>query len=170
VNRSKALDYVVGYTVFNDVTAAGIRDTEEKLVTPTLSLSYSGRYKNYDTFGPMGPCIVTKDELPDPDNLKITGKINGRLVQEGRTSDYLFSVAELIEWMSHVQTLPVGTVICCGTVKFSAPQKERDCDFNKYPDGVCEGEIEGVGVLKNKIRIRDFPVPTYSGKSGNRLN
>ena len=102
-----ALDYVLGYTCGNDVTA---RDWQK---------SFGGnqwcRGKSFDTFAPLGPCIVTKDELPDPQNLTLQAFVNGQPRQQASTSDHIFSVIDLIVFLSGSTTLPAGTAIFTGT-------------------------------------------------------
>jgi acylpyruvate hydrolase len=150
IDRKDALSCVAGYMIINDVTAADLRDKEERI--PKLQLSYTGRYKNYDTFGPCGPCIVTKDEVTDPGSLRIEGRLAGETVQLGNTKDYQFPVDEIIEWVSHIQTLIPGTIIACGTVGFVTKNGWKDCDLRKRAGEQVEGEIEHLGLLKNPIK------------------
>ncbi|MEI8342190.1 MAG: fumarylacetoacetate hydrolase family protein, partial [Verrucomicrobiota bacterium] len=107
VSRVNALDYVLGYTCANDVSA---RDWQ---------LHRSGsqwcRAKSFDTFAPLGPRIVTPDEIPDPGALKIRTLLNGTAMQDWNTNDMIFDVASLIEFLSGSTTLPAGAVILTGT-------------------------------------------------------
>jgi 2-keto-4-pentenoate hydratase/2-oxohepta-3-ene-1,7-dioic acid hydratase in catechol pathway len=107
VSRERALDHVLGYCCANDVSA---RDWQ---------LQWGGgqwcRGKTFDTFCPLGPCLVTADEIPDPQGLAIATILNGQRVQDWTTADMIFSVAEIISFLSGSSTLLPGTVILTGT-------------------------------------------------------
>jgi 2-keto-4-pentenoate hydratase/2-oxohepta-3-ene-1,7-dioic acid hydratase in catechol pathway len=107
VSEHDALDYVLGYTCANDVSA---RDWQI-----ARGGSQWCRGKTFDTFCPLGPAIVTTDEIPDPNNLKIKTILNGDVVQDWTTNDMIFSVKELIAFLSGSSTLLPGTVILTGT-------------------------------------------------------
>jgi 2-keto-4-pentenoate hydratase/2-oxohepta-3-ene-1,7-dioic acid hydratase in catechol pathway len=130
VSPRTALKYVLGYTCFNDVTA---RDLTKK--DPQFT-----RGKGFDTFGPLGPWIVTDI---DPSNLKITTKLNGIVKQNSSTSNMTFGIPFLISYISKVMTLNPGDVIATGTPGGSKPMK---------PGDVVEVEIEKIGILKNKVK------------------
>jgi 2-keto-4-pentenoate hydratase/2-oxohepta-3-ene-1,7-dioic acid hydratase in catechol pathway len=140
VSRKDALSYVFGYTVINDISA---RD---------LQFGWGGQFfkgKSLNTFCPMGPAIVTVDELPDPQTLHLTCRVNGEVKQDAWTSDMIFPVDELIAQLSIGMTLPAGTVIATGTpagVGFARDPKEF-----LHPGDVVESEIEGIGCLRNRI-------------------
>lgn len=107
VQPESALDYVLGYTAANDVSA---RDWQLR--------KNSGQWcrgKFFDTFCPLGPALVTADEIPNPNDLTISTTLNGKLVQDWTTADMIFSVAHLISFLSGSCTLPAGTVILTGT-------------------------------------------------------
>jgi 2-keto-4-pentenoate hydratase/2-oxohepta-3-ene-1,7-dioic acid hydratase in catechol pathway len=123
------LDYVLGYTCVNDVTA---RDLQRKDVQFT-------RGKGFDTFCPVGPFIV--DGL-DPLNLAVTTRVNGAVKQNGRTADMAFSVPFLIRYISNIMTLHEGDLIATGTPAGVSPMKDGD---------VVEVEIEGIGTLRNTV-------------------
>jgi 2-keto-4-pentenoate hydratase/2-oxohepta-3-ene-1,7-dioic acid hydratase in catechol pathway len=139
VAAAQALGHVFGYTVFNDVTA---RDKQA-----AHGQWFKG--KSFDTFGPMGPCIVSKDEFGDPSGHRITLRVNGETRQDSNTSDLLFNVPAIIESVCASLTLHPGDVIATGTPSGVAlgmtPQK-----FLKVGD-VMEAEVEGIGILRNKI-------------------
>ncbi|HEY9282158.1 MAG TPA: fumarylacetoacetate hydrolase family protein [Pyrinomonadaceae bacterium] len=124
------LDYVLGYTCLNDVTA---RDLQKKDVQFT-------RAKSFDTFCPVGPFVET--EL-DPLDLQVETRVNGEVRQRGRTSVMAFPVPYLIRYVSHVMTLLPGDVISTGTPAGVGPLADGD---------VCEVEVEGIGVLRNTAR------------------
>jgi 2-keto-4-pentenoate hydratase/2-oxohepta-3-ene-1,7-dioic acid hydratase in catechol pathway len=105
VSQADALDYVFGYTVFNDV---GARAVQFKNRQADLG-------KGFDTFMPMGPCIVTADEMPDPGEARIRAFVNGELRQDARGSDMINSVPVLIEWATSIMTCEPGDCISTGT-------------------------------------------------------
>jgi 2-keto-4-pentenoate hydratase/2-oxohepta-3-ene-1,7-dioic acid hydratase in catechol pathway len=141
VNRAEALEYVLGYTGANDVSA---RDWQKEGGGTQWS-----RGKSFDTFAPLGPCLVTRDEIPNPNALRIRTILSGETMQESSTSDMIFDVATLIEFLSGSTTLLPGTVILTGTpsgvgVARTPPR------FLKAGDSVTV-EIEGIGVLTNPV-------------------
>ena len=107
VPRAEALDYVLGYTCANDVSA---RDWQKE-----GGGSQWSRGKSFDTFCPLGPCLVTPDELPNPNGLRISTRVGDELLQDWTTSDMIFDVPTLIEFLSGSTTLLPGTVILTGT-------------------------------------------------------
>ncbi|MDX2185974.1 MAG: fumarylacetoacetate hydrolase family protein [Opitutaceae bacterium] len=107
VPRERALDYVLGYMCGNDVSA---RDHQKR-----LGGGQWWRGKSFDTFAPLGPALVTRDEVPNPQALAIRLTVNGEVLQEGSTSDMIFDVATLVSFLSGSTTLPAGTVILTGT-------------------------------------------------------
>jgi len=136
VSEADALSYVRGYTVANDVSARDLQFADGQWV----------RAKSLDTFCPLGSELV---QIDDPQNLKLTTKVNGELVQDSNTSEMIFGVAELISFCSHSFTLEAGDVILTGTPwgcgEFMDPKRSlKDGD-------VVECEVEGVGVLRNPV-------------------
>ena len=129
VSEEDALDYVLGYTCLNDVSA---RDHQRDDVQWTRS-------KGFDTFGPIGPCIET--DL-DPDNVMVETYLNGQLKQHSSTSDLIFPIAVQISFISHVITLLPGDVITTGTPSGIGPMK---------PGDTVEIKIEGIGTLRNYV-------------------
>jgi 2-keto-4-pentenoate hydratase/2-oxohepta-3-ene-1,7-dioic acid hydratase in catechol pathway len=141
VSRDRALEHVLGYTCANDVSA---RDWQGKWGTSQWS-----RGKSFDTFAPMGPCLVTTDEIPNPNALALKLDVNGEVLQDWNTDDMIFDVPRLIEFLSGSTTLLPGTVILTGTphgVGF-ARQPPR---FLQAGD-VVTVTIEGIGALQNPI-------------------
>jgi len=140
-----ALDYVLGYTCGNDVTA---RDWQK---------SFGGnqwcRGKSFDTFAPLGPVIVTRDEIPDPQNLALKAWVNGDLRQCSNTADHIFSVVDLIVFLSGSTTLPAGTAIFTGT--------PAGAGFSRIPPlYLAAGDtvtvaIDGIGELTNPVALED---------------
>ena len=140
VSRQNALDYVFGYTVVNDVTARDMQD------------AYGGQFfkgKSLDGAAPLGPWIVTRDEIPNPHALAVRCRVNGVLKQESSTADFIFDIPALIEWLSRGLTLLPGDIIATGTpggVGFARTPPE----FLK-PGDVVECEVEGIGAIRNKV-------------------
>ena len=141
VPEPQALDWIAGYAVANDVSA---RWWQKK-----GSGGQFIRGKSFDTFCPIGPVLVTADEIPDPQTLDIRCTLNGRRMQQGNTGDMIFSVAELISFLSRDTTLLPGTLILTGTppgVGFA----------RKPPVFLTDGdqvrvEIDGIGALENPV-------------------
>jgi 2-keto-4-pentenoate hydratase/2-oxohepta-3-ene-1,7-dioic acid hydratase in catechol pathway len=156
ISEAEASSHIFGYTVHNDITAHELRDTKEWIAIKgpqgDRRLSYAGRYKCFDTFSPMGPWVVTTDEIADPNDLKIEARINGRLVQTGSTADMFFKLPRVISSLSEAHTLKPGDIISWGTVQ----RPIAGLDFLKIDlrrlGGVLEAEVEGIGCLKNPLR------------------
>ncbi|MDQ8195387.1 fumarylacetoacetate hydrolase family protein [Coraliomargarita sp. SDUM461004] len=141
VAAENALDYVLGYTCANDVSA---RDWQK---------DYGGgqwvKGKSFDTFCPLGPVLVTADRIPNPQILPIRTILNGAIRQESYTGDMIFSVAELIAFLSGSTTLLPGTVILTGTPPGVGVAADPQC-FLKPGDDVAI-EISGIGTLRNPV-------------------
>ena len=152
----QANEYIFGYTVHNDITAHEIRDKYEWIISvrpngEQVRLTYSGRYKCYDTFAPMGPWLVTRDEIGDIENRKMEARINGKPCQIGSTSDMVFKFPQIISYMSEAHTLEPGDIISGGTVVAAPGWTMSKIDLRKLR-GVLESEVEGIGTLKNPIK------------------
>lgn len=134
------MDAVFGYTILHDVSARWMqfKDANEMLG------------KNFDTFAPMGPCLVTKDEIPDPSKLRLSLKLNGEVMQDRTNEDWCFPLPRLIAWLTQAITLNPGDVISTGTPAgvglFRKPQVWLK------PGDVCELEISGIGKLINTVK------------------
>ena len=137
--EDEVMPAIFGYTLLNDVSA---RDVQFKDNQITLG-------KNFDGFAPIGPCIVTADELTRPDAVRLLTRLNGRTLQDGSTADWLFSLPRLIAALSEVMTLLPGDIVTTGTPAgvglFQVPQ------VFMHPGDVIEIEAEGIGVLRNTI-------------------
>lgn len=141
VHRDKALDYVAGYSLFNDAT---IRDFQ--LRTPQWTMG-----KNFDGTGAFGPWLVTPDAVPPgAEGLRIQGRLNGQVMQESRTDRLIFDVPVLIELISVAITLEPGDVIITGTP--GGVGAARKPPVYMQPGDVFEVEVEGIGVLSNPVR------------------
>jgi 2-keto-4-pentenoate hydratase/2-oxohepta-3-ene-1,7-dioic acid hydratase in catechol pathway len=135
VRAAEALDYVLGYTILNDVT---VRDLQKKDVQYT-------RAKGFDTFAPCGPFIET--DL-DPSRLRLVTRVNGAVQQDSTTDDMIFTVPELIAFASRVMTLEPGDLFSTGTPKGVG---------QLWPGDVVEVEIEGIGTLRNPVVAEVLP-------------
>ena len=111
VSKADAFDYVAAWTVGNDLSARKLQ-VKPELAGPTPQFNFS---KGFDTYAPMGPCLVAHDLIADPSKLHLTTKINGDIRQDERVSDLLFDCAYLIEYLSQGTTLQKGSVIMTGT-------------------------------------------------------
>ncbi len=141
VSRAQALDYVLGYTCCNDVSA---RDWQIKRGGGQWS-----RGKTFDTFSPLGPCLVTRDEIPNPNALKLRTVLNGQVMQDWNTNDMIFDVPALIEFLSGSTTLLPGTVILTGT-PHGVGMAQKPPRWLKPGDSVSI-EIEKIGTLTNPV-------------------
>ncbi|HMB93579.1 MAG TPA: fumarylacetoacetate hydrolase family protein [Rhodothermales bacterium] len=141
VSRKDALSYVLGYTCANDVSA---RDWQIKKGGGQWS-----RGKFFDTFAPLGPCIVTTDDIPNPNDLKIRTVLNDDIVQDWTTSDMIFDVPSLIEFLSGSTTLLPGTVILTGTPH--GVGMAQDPPRWLRPGDTVTIEIENIGRLVNPV-------------------
>ncbi len=145
IPREKALDHVLGYTVGHDVSARWWQH-------------HGGggqwvRGKGFDTFCPLGPVLVTADEVPDPHNLNLTTTLNGKVMQQGNTKDLIFPIDELIAFLSQDTTLLPGTVILTGTPSGVGGARKPPV-FLKPGDEVTI-EVENIGKLTNPVIAAD---------------
>lgn len=141
VSREEALDHVLGYTCANDVSA---RDWQREWGSNQWC-----RAKTFDTFCPLGPWIVTKEEIPNPNALQISTTLNGDVMQDWNTSDMIFDVPHLVSFLSGSTTLMPGTIILTGTphgVGFA-----RKPPVYLKPGDVITIEIEKIGQLTNPV-------------------
>jgi 2-keto-4-pentenoate hydratase/2-oxohepta-3-ene-1,7-dioic acid hydratase in catechol pathway len=150
ISIEKVDEHIFGYTVHNDITAFEIRQKQEWIIVvrpggEQEKLTYPGRYKCYDTFAPMGPWVVTRDEIGNIENRKMEARINGKTCQIGSTSDMVFKFPQLISYLSGAHTLEPGDIISGGTVA-------RDPIDLRRVGGILESEVEGIGTLKNPIK------------------
>jgi 2-keto-4-pentenoate hydratase/2-oxohepta-3-ene-1,7-dioic acid hydratase in catechol pathway len=150
VSREHALEYVLGYTCANDVSA---RDWQLKRGGGQWS-----RGKTFDTFTPLGPALVTRDEIPNPNALRIRTILNGATMQDSNTGDMIFDVATLIEFLSGSTTILPGTVILTGTPQ-GVGMAQKPPLWLKTGDQVSI-EIEKIGTLENVVALeRTAPRP-----------
>lgn len=147
VSRTEALNYVAGYTCANDVSA---RDWQIQ-----RGGSQWCRGKTFDTFCPIGPCLVTPDEIPDPNNLRISTTLNDQVVQDWTTSDMIFDVSALIEFFSGSTTLLPGTLLLTGTPH--GVGMARDPRLWLQEGDTVSVEIEKIGRLTNPVILEPLP-------------
>lgn len=143
VSRERALDHVLGYTCANDVSA---RDWQIK-----WGGSQWCRGKSFDTFCPLGPCIVTRDDIPDPAGLRIRTTVGGEILQDWNTGDMIFDVPALIAFLSGSTTLLPGTVILTGTPHGVGMAREPKRWLR--PGETVTVEIEKIGALINPVAM-----------------
>src|SRR5439155_24858116 len=139
VSAARALDYVLGYTCFNDISARDFQFADGQWQ----------RGKSCDSFAPMGPTLVTADEVPDPHQLPIKLLLNGKTMQDSNTDQFIFGVPELIEFLSQTITLEPGDVIATGTP--SGVGFARKPPVFLRPGDMMEVEIEHLGKLGNPV-------------------
>ncbi|NNM35820.1 MAG: fumarylacetoacetate hydrolase family protein [Nitrosopumilus sp.] len=141
ISLEEASDIIFGYMVFNDVSARDIQFKDKQFT----------RGKSFDSFAPCGPWITTKDEIKDPQNLKMSTKVNGEIRQNSSSDNMFIKIPEIVSKISQVMTLEKGDIISTGTpagVMLNKP----NAVFLKDGDKV-EMEIEGLGILNNTIKI-----------------
>ena len=133
IQPEKAFDYILGFTCFNDVSQRNIQKSDA-----------SGwfRGKSFDTFGPIGPVIVSHNDIGDPQNLGISCRVNGVTKQSANTGDMIFSIPVLVSYISRQFTLEEGDIIATGTPSGVSPI---------LPGDIVEVEIERIGILKNPV-------------------
>lgn len=133
IKAGDAFDYVSGYTIANDVT---VRDFVNNYYRPPV------RAKGHDSFGPMGPYFVDKEDIPDVKNLELRSYVNDELKQQGNTKDLMRDIPEIIEFISSFMTLSPNDVILTGTPKGLS---------HIYPGDIVRLEIDGLGALENTV-------------------
>jgi len=165
----EAIAAVFGYSILNDVTCVGMREEDcfslryfrpegDRMVEGVAHTSYPGRYKASDTFAPMGPWLVTADEIPDPAALSVQCRMDRRLVASDHTRNYVWSVPDALSHVSQTMTLLPGDVVSMGTAVGgdqddpAAPHIPgvTRCDINGF-EGVIEIEITCLGSLRNTV-------------------
>lgn len=147
VAADEALGYVAGYTVCNDISARSLKMPAARVARPRDTFHDWLHGKWFDSFGPLGPCLVTADEIADPQALSLELRYNGEARQRASTADMIFTVAELIGFLSQIATLEPGTIIATGTPSGVG----RSSGTFLKPGDVLEAEVEGIGVLRNPV-------------------
>jgi 2-keto-4-pentenoate hydratase/2-oxohepta-3-ene-1,7-dioic acid hydratase in catechol pathway len=140
VSEADAYDYIAGYTVTNDVSGRDIQFRQEQW--------HQG--KSYDTFCPMGPYLITKDEIPDPNTLSVKLVLNGETLQDSNTDNLIFNVPTLVSRISHIMTLFPGDLISTGTP--AGVGVFRDPKILLKSGDYMETYVAGIGTLKNNVK------------------
>src|ERR1700692_4717630 len=143
ISTVDAWKHVAGLTIVNDISA---RDIQQRAMTgdPTATIATA---KSFDTFKPLGPCLVTADEFGEPLDLRIRTRVNNELRQDDRTSSFMHQIPDLIAYLSRFHILQAGAVICTGTPAGAGLFSQRFLS----PGDVVEVEVEGIGVLTNQV-------------------
>ena len=144
VPEARAYDVIAGYTVLSDIVARQVLKIERAAGNQFLG-------KMFDSFGPLGPWLVTKDEIADPMNLTITTRVNGEVRQLGNTSKMIWNIPQLIAYFSQA-TLEPGDIISTGTpAGVAAGRKPHETPWYLLPGDIIECEVERVGLLRNRV-------------------
>jgi 2-keto-4-pentenoate hydratase/2-oxohepta-3-ene-1,7-dioic acid hydratase in catechol pathway len=146
ISTVDAWQHVGGLSIVNDISA---RDIQQRAMAgdPTATIATA---KGFDTFKPLGPCLVTADEFGEPPDLRIRTRVNNELRQDDRTSSFIHPIPDLIAYLSRYHVLQAGDIICTGTPAGAGLFSER---FLASGD-VVEVEVEGIGVLANPVTTR----------------
>ncbi len=139
VSEQKALQYVAGYTLMNDVSARDLQMQTSQYIAG----------KALDTFAPMGPGMVPASAIPNPQDLLLTTRVNGQVVQHASTADMIFSVAKVITFLSSLMTLEPGDIIATGTP--AGVGFKRTPPLFLHEGDIVEVEIEGIGRIRNPV-------------------
>jgi 2-keto-4-pentenoate hydratase/2-oxohepta-3-ene-1,7-dioic acid hydratase in catechol pathway len=166
ISAAQAYEHVYGYTIINDLTSPTMRtddtfhyraihpkqDDPQAIEYIDTWVSYPGRYKGADTFGPIGPWITTRDEIPDPHALTVRCLHQGRVITEDSTQNLFYKVPAVIEFVSYYMTLEPGDIISLGTALKSAGggQAIQTVDLNTL-GGPIAVSISGIGTLSNPV-------------------
>jgi acylpyruvate hydrolase len=153
IPAAKALDYVAGYTIVNDVSARNWVTpifSSTGIMGPIHAWEHNLLGKMMPTFCPMGPCIATKDEVPDPDDVHIVTRLNGQVMQDANTDDLVFSVAKLIEYYSQFYRFLPGDCITTGSP--SGVGFGRNPKVFMKPGDTISVEVAGIGTLSNPVK------------------
>jgi 2-keto-4-pentenoate hydratase/2-oxohepta-3-ene-1,7-dioic acid hydratase in catechol pathway len=140
VQAEHAYDYIRGYTIFLDITARKMQISDRNINLPWY------RSKNFDTFGPIGPCVVPCNEIADPHNLKIDLKINGEIRQQSNTKNMIFKIPEVLAFLSKFVTFTPDDIVATGTPSGVGPIQ---------PGDIIEASIEKIGKITHKVVLED---------------
>jgi len=153
IPAAKALDHVAGYTIANDVSARNWVApifASTGVMGPIHAWEHNLLGKMMPTFCPMGPCLATKDEVPDPDDVQIVTRLNGTVMQDANTDDLVFSVVKLIEYYSQFYRFLPGDCITTGSP--SGVGYGRNPKVFMKPGDTISVEVKGVGILSNPVK------------------
>ena len=147
VTPEEAADHIAGYTIANDISARSVTFKENRAIRPWDEFFDWLNGKWADGFFPVGPCMVTADEIGDPQDLAIELKVNGQTRQKANTADMIFTAADIVSFLSHIMTLKPGDCIATGTPEGVGAAS----DTYLQPEDNIECTIEKIGTLTNKI-------------------
>jgi 2-keto-4-pentenoate hydratase/2-oxohepta-3-ene-1,7-dioic acid hydratase in catechol pathway len=142
VEINRALEYIGGYFVLNDISARDVQFIDKQ---------YS-RAKSFDSFGPCGPWIVTRDEIPDPNDLQLITKVNDEVRQCSSTSKLVLNIEKIVNSLSSVMTLEAGDIISTGTPTGTALSMSSHLKYLQHGD-IVQVEVEGIGKIRNKVKF-----------------
>jgi 2-keto-4-pentenoate hydratase/2-oxohepta-3-ene-1,7-dioic acid hydratase in catechol pathway len=142
VEINRALEYIGGYFVLNDISARDVQFIDKQ---------YS-RAKSFDSFGPCGPWIVTRDEIPDPNDLQLITKVNDEVRQCSSTSKLVLNIEKIVTSLSSVMTLEAGDIISTGTPTGTALSMSSHLKYLQHGD-IVQVEVEGIGKIRNKVKF-----------------
>jgi len=142
VEMNKALEYVGGYFVLNDISARDVQFIDKQ---------YS-RAKSFDSFGPCGPWLDTRDDIPDPNDLQLITKVNEEVRQCSSTSKLVLNIEKIVNSLSSVMTLEAGDIISTGTPSGTALSMSSHLKYLQHGD-IVEVEVEGIGKIRNKVKF-----------------
>lgn len=140
VKKSEAMDYVAGYTCLNDITARELQMQDLKNSLPWMPT------KNFDTFSPIGPCVLLSEAVEEPVEIAVKSWVNGELRQDGNTRDFIFDIPTMIEYITKIMTLEPGDMVTTGT-----PEGVGALE----PGDKVEIFCEGIGTLSNTVEATD---------------
>lgn len=141
VSAKDAYDYIQGYTIFLDMTARIMQKTDRNINLPWY------RSKNFDSFGPIGPKLVTSDEIEDPHELNIELCVNGSIKQSSNTKHLLFKIPKIIDYISKYVTLEKGDIVATGTPGGISPV---------LPGDIIEASIEKIGIIRHEVILEEI--------------
>ena len=181
LTRENALDAVFGYTIINDITSITLK-SEDTYVFPApkdgpvqpgfewgdMQLTYHARSKGTDTFGPIGPWIVTRDELPDPNHLAVKVFMGDEEVTADNTANLRYTVQDVLVWASRFFTLECGDIVHIGTAA-AGQYGLRELDLQVW-NGPLAVEIEGIGRISNPVRRVDLQGHPVAAKAAGPRN
>ncbi|MBW1635567.1 MAG: fumarylacetoacetate hydrolase family protein [Deltaproteobacteria bacterium] len=176
VDAVEALEYVYGYTIFDDITGNEMRagdlfhyqalyasvDDPDRIEKREQHLSYAGRYKGTDNFGVLGPWLVSRDEIEDPDHLTVSCRVGGETVAEDNTCYYNYKVAEIVSYISQFHTLSAGDIISCGTAFKPSKNRKSIHQANlQLTGGPIEISIENLGTQCNPVVTEEREIGSW---------
>jgi 2,4-didehydro-3-deoxy-L-rhamnonate hydrolase len=162
IRAEQALDYIYGYSVFDDVTGAGLswQDGRRTLAPSKVPGKFEeyytrpmARFKGVDSWGPFGPYIVPKEQVAHIEEATVYGRLNGKVVLQGQVGEYHFSIGECVATISECMTLEPGDVISVGTVPPTEGRSLREINLTNANGGTMEIEVTGIGILTNPIKV-----------------